>query len=166
MTKNAGIIRFSVRFLKRDDASGKIVYSFSTLTADVKINNALNFDIGNTTKDDVSNLFTAAIENSQSASGIPAAIPMFHINLPDSDNNPLTPELQYLTRQEGSNVRSLTLKAYADVFDTGTVRYAWYKRTGNTIGSQIGDNTEQDPAPAVLYKIETILEESGDSIPK
>jgi hypothetical protein len=102
MTKQAGTIKLGVRFLKQDNASGKIVYSFSTLTAEVKINTALNFDISNTTKDDVSNLFAAAIENSQSATGIPAAVPVFYINLDDSDNNPLTPEYKYLIPVEGS----------------------------------------------------------------
>lgn len=152
MTKQAGSIKFSARFLKQDDATGKIVYSFSTLTAEVKINNALNFDISKTTKDDVSDLFAAAIENSQSASGMPAATPVFHINLNDSDNNPLTPELAYLVPQDDGS-RALTLTVYADVFDTGVVRYEWYKRTGNTIGSKFAEGTmvfveTEDTVPA------------------
>lgn len=153
MTKHAGTIKFSARFLKQDDATGKIVYSFSTLTADIKINSALNFNISNTTKDDVSDLFAAAIENSQSATGIPAATPVFHINLSDSDNNSLTPELAYLIPQEDGS-RALTLTVYADVFDTGVVRYEWYKRVGDTIGSKI-----QNP------NVATILVKTEDLIP-
>lgn len=136
MTKQAGNIKFNVRFLKQDDASGLIVYSFSTLTTEVKINNGLNFDISRTTEDDVSALFAAAIQNSQSAVGIPAAFPIFHINLADSDNNPLTSELAYLIPQADGS-RSLTLTVYADTTDTGIVRYEWYKKVGDSIGSKV-----------------------------
>ena len=154
ITQQAGTIKFSVRFLKDDAISGHIVYSLNTLTAEVKINNGLNFDVGNTTADDVSQLFAAAIENSQSATGIPAAIPVFHINLQDSDNNVLTPEYMYLVPQS-DGTRKLTLTVYADTPDTGTISYEWYKRVGPTIGSRL-----QDP------DVEIILVETQDLAPQ
>lgn len=136
MTTKAGNIKFNVRFLKQDSASGIVVYSFSSLTAEVKINNGLNFDISDTIADDGSVLFENAIQNSQSVAGIPAAIPVFHINLNDSDNNSLTPELAYLIPQEDGS-RSLTLTVYADTPDTGNIRYEWYKKVGETVGSKV-----------------------------
>lgn len=45
MTEVAGNIKFAVRFYDRNDEKTRLLYSFSTLTATVKVNASLNFDI-------------------------------------------------------------------------------------------------------------------------
>lgn len=45
MTEVAGNIKFAVRFYDRNDEKTRLLYSFSTLTATVKVNASLDFDI-------------------------------------------------------------------------------------------------------------------------
>jgi hypothetical protein len=53
ITEKDGVVKFSVRFYSLD-ASNKIDYSFSTLTASATIKTGLNLDFENTYIDDVS----------------------------------------------------------------------------------------------------------------
>jgi len=85
ITKAAGPVQFSVRFYDRfeDDNSSYLTYSFSTLTATVKVNPALDFDISDedaitATIVDKSKMIFDNIKNS-AATGIttPAAEPVF-----------------------------------------------------------------------------------------
>ena len=120
ITKVAGPVELSVRFIKRG-AGDTIAYSFNTLAARANISAALkiNGDINYIESQKVQDLFTAAIENSDMASGEPAPAPVFTKWL-GSDNNIATIDKIYLN---GENSK-LTIAATSE--PAGELTYEWY----------------------------------------
>jgi hypothetical protein len=140
LTKNSGNVKFSVRFIKQD-ATGLIVYSFSTLTATAVINPALNFDIFNAKEDNADELFAVAIENSTTVSGIPAAKPVFVQNLPSIENSAARVKL-YLVKVADSNERTYSLSVSAKAADTGAIRYEWYHAKEGKVGAKVSEGED------------------------
>ena len=140
LTKNSGSVKFSVRFIKQD-ATGLIVYSFSTLTATAVINPALNFDIFNAHEDNADDLFSVAIENSTTVSGIPAAKPVFVQDLPSIENSAARVKL-YLVKVADSDERTYTLSVSAKAADTGSIRYEWYHAKEGKVGTKVGEGED------------------------
>lgn len=120
ITKVAGPVELSVRFIKRG-ANDTFAYSFNTLAVRANISAALkiNGDIHYIGSQDVQDLFTAAIENSDMASGEPAPAPVFTKWL-GSDNNIATVDKIYLN---GEN-NKLTIAATSE--PAGELTYEWY----------------------------------------
>lgn len=122
LTATSGNIKFSVRFIKTD-ASNKVVYSFSTLTAQAVINPGLNFDFNTARHDDmVNSLFEQIIENSEASIGISAVAPTF-IASPD--------DKVYLAELSGDDNKGKykgTLEYSVAVSDLGDVTYKWYRK--------------------------------------
>lgn len=89
MTETAGNIKFAVRFYDRNDDKTKLSYSFSTLTAVVKVNASLDFDID--AEDEIDSIIIDAereyYSNLRSSTSdniaIPAAEPVFIDLIPD-----------------------------------------------------------------------------------
>lgn len=92
MTEIAGNIKFAVRFYDRNEDKTKLSYSFSTLTAVVKVNASLDFDID--TEDEINSMIINAeseyYSNLRSSTSdniaIPAAEPVFIDLIPDAGN--------------------------------------------------------------------------------
>lgn len=90
MTETAGNIKFAVRFYDRNEEKTKLLYSFSTLTAVVKVNASLDFDID--AEDEINSMIIDAEReyyNNLRAStsdniAIPAAEPVFIDLVPDT----------------------------------------------------------------------------------
>lgn len=90
VTERPGIIKFSIRFYRRNDAA--LEYSFSTLTSAIKIQSGLDFEINSTTVSDAINknsLIYSNLRNSQKSTidyviATPAFTNYFTL---DSDNN-------------------------------------------------------------------------------
>lgn len=92
MTETAGNIKFAVRFYDRNEDKTKLSYSFSTLTAVVKVNASLDFDID--AEDEINSMIIDAereyYSNLRSSTSdniaIPAAEPVFIDLIPDTGN--------------------------------------------------------------------------------
>lgn len=90
MTENAGNIKFSVRFYDRNEDKTKLLYSFSTLTAVVKVNASLEFNIDS--EDEISSILIDAEReyydnlrhSDEDNIAIPAAEPVFVDLVPDT----------------------------------------------------------------------------------
>lgn len=91
MTEVAGNIKFAVRFYDRNEEKSKLLYSFSTLTAVIKVNASLDFNI-DTEEDINSTLIFIDAENeyynnlrpsTSDNIAIPAAAPIFVDLAPD-----------------------------------------------------------------------------------
>lgn len=90
MTENAGNIKFSVRFYDRNKDKTKLLYSFSTLTAVVKVNASLEFNIDS--EDEISSILIDAgreyydnlRRSDEDNIATPAAEPVFVDLVPDT----------------------------------------------------------------------------------
>lgn len=113
ITTSAGELKFSVRFLRRNNSTGKISYSLNTLTTQVTIKPALhpNFNT-NLQVDEASILFNEAIVNSPSTGSTPAARPEYVLDLPT---------------QAWLENDALKLAVSVKTGDTGVLTYSWYK---------------------------------------
>lgn len=118
ITQAAGAVELSVRFIKRG-AGDAIVYSFSTKAVKANVSAGLKFiaDVQYIEDTQITDLFAAAIENSDMASGEPAPIPVFDEPLGDGGVNVT---VQYLT--DANNELSVNATANA-----GTITYEWYQ---------------------------------------
>ena len=122
LTATSGNIKFSVRFIKTD-ASNKVIYSFSTLTAQAVINPGLDFDFNAARHDDmVNSLFEQIIENSEASIGISAVAPTFIVNPADKIY------LAELTGTDNAGKYKGTLEYSVAVSDLGDVTYKWYRK--------------------------------------
>lgn len=134
ITKYPGKVKFSVRFFDRkestpEDPQEYLLYSFSTLTSELKINSGLDFDI------DVSENIQAMIidrndriynhiRNSIDANPVwPAKMPIFELNLPATAN---------MIKDEENDTwyAPLTANVYYDELDNGELgvgatKYTW-----------------------------------------
>jgi hypothetical protein len=113
ITKEAGELKFSVRFLRKNSSSGNISYSLNTLTTQVTIKPALHPNLNNNlTMDEASILFSEAIVNSPSTGSTPAARPVY---------------LQNLAQKAWLVDDALKLAVTVKTGDTGVLTYTWYK---------------------------------------
>lgn len=134
ITKYPGKIKFSVRFFDRkeataDDPQEYLLYSFSTLTSELKINSGLDFDID--VSENIQNIIVdkndriySRLRNSTAANPAwPAKVPQFELNLPDVEN---------MKKDEETNTWYAHLMAnvyYENVDDgshgVGLTQYTW-----------------------------------------
>ena len=113
ITKEAGELKFSVRFLRKNSSSGNISYSLNTLTTQVTIKPALHPNLNNNLNmDEASVLFSEAIVNSPSTGSTPAARPVY---------------LQNLAQKAWLVNDALKLAVTVKTGDTGVLTYTWYK---------------------------------------
>ena len=126
ITQAAGAIELSVRFIKRG-VGNDIVYSFNTLPARASINATMKFDattIQQVSAEEIKSLFTAAIENSDKATGEPAPAPVFTILLGGENATLNSVTRVYL------NDGTATLRVQADANPAGEISYEWFRLSG------------------------------------
>lgn len=128
ITKKAGNVKFAVRFYERQTINNKptLVYSFSTLTANIKINPALDFII-----DDENSISAVIIDKNRLIYNnlrksndvgvdVPAVIPTFDLNnfipqLGEYDLGAVFQGRAFFTNNDNEN-------------GMGTISYAWQRR--------------------------------------
>lgn len=117
VTEKAGVLKFSVRCIKREGENSPITYSFNTLTASVGISKALKSDLNyNTEAENADELFITAIENTMNTSSEEAAkVSEPKFEAPGLD---LVPKAYLLNN-------SVVLKAQAITNDAGKLTYFW-----------------------------------------
>lgn len=149
LTKTAGTIKFAVRFIKQD-MEGKIVYSFSTLTAQATINPGLDFDLDEVNVDDgASDLFAEVIENSTDSTGPQPDEPEF-LNVVV---NPLA------MTNDGAGNYTAKVKYQVAVDDMGQTYFKQYfRKDENTKRVNLASNANSN------QKIETVYEKTTDSV--
>lgn len=141
ITKAAGNVQFSVRFYDRfeDDKSSYLTYSFSTLTASVKVNPALDFEISD--EDAIKELIVDRtqriydnLKDSEPTGFVnPAAEPVFetNFNLPDEMNlNDLTQTVTINNQKK----KAFLVKAHItnETFGAvGNIKYSWEHKDKN-----------------------------------
>ena len=165
ITKQAGQLKFSVRFFKWEDeeeaengVNKNLAYSFSTLTASVQINPSINIDIEKEDFD-VDNCADRLVElltSSEIVGGYIAAKPIFLKDL-DDPNPDLVYDLLY-DEDEDKYYYELTARAYSE--DTGGITYSWKRQeldTNNSTKNQEITNSNQsaDKFSAVVENIYT-----------
>lgn len=117
ITEKSGVLKFSVRCIKRENESSPITYSFNTLPATVSISKALKADLDyDAEADNADELFVAAINNTQNTSSEEAA----KVNEPtfDAPGQNLSAKA-YLVNDK------VVLKAQAITTDAGKITYNW-----------------------------------------
>lgn len=134
ITKYPGKVKFSVRFFDRkestpEDPQEYLLYSFSTLTSELKINSGLDFDIDVSENIqsiiiDKNNRIYNHIRNSIDANPVwPAKMPIFELNLPATAN--------MVKDAETNNwYAPLTANVFYDELDNGELgvgvtKYTW-----------------------------------------
>lgn len=151
ITKVPGNLKFSVRFFtrepeKEDPKKFTLKYNFSTLTATIKINPGLDFDLSDDTyyqallednRDAVMNLY----QNSTSQGlDYPASIPVFV----ESSYNPSIGSHDLVNLTEGFSTRA-KFDETKDVNSFGTISYKWYHSTiENEKGNEITENNKKE----------------------
>lgn len=158
ITGMSGNLKFSVRFFEWEDideaeagTNRNLVYSLSTLTAQVPIQPSINLDIEKVEDlyvDDCGNRIVERLENSEIAGGYEASVPVFVKDL-DVPNADLIYDLIFnpdATEDEAAYAYELLAHAYST--DTGAISYVWKKQnlnednevTGEEITSSIVEN--------------------------
>ena len=133
ITKYPGKVKFSVRFFDRkestpEDPQEYLLYSFSTLTSEIKINSGLDFDIDVSETlpyilVDKNNQIYNHIRNSIDANPLwPAKLPIFELDLPAT--------IDMIKGEDGSWYAPLTANVYYDEADdgnhgVGVTKYTW-----------------------------------------
>lgn len=117
VTEKAGVLKFSVRCIKREGENSPITYSFNTLPASVGISKALKSDLDyDTEAENADELFISAIENTMNTSSEEAAkVSEPKFEEPGLD---LAPKAYLLNN-------SVVLKAQAITNDAGKLTYFW-----------------------------------------
>ena len=165
ITKQAGQLKFSVRFFKWEDeeeaesgGNKNLVYSFSTLTASVQINPSINMDIEkeNFYIDNCADRLVELLTSSEIVGGYIAAQPIFLKDL-DDPNSDLVYDLLY-DEDEDKYYYELTARAYSE--DTGGITYSWKRQEldadNNTANQEItNSNQSTDKFSAVVENIYT-----------
>ena len=132
VTSQAGQVKYSVRFWKKDtfvedgQSTEKVVYSLNTLTSSFTVSPSLQIEVNpdsEVNKPVGTNLFKRSIQNSM-LTGEGLVIPQPPTFGEPGLDLPTTASLQNNT---------LTLKAQAVVGDTGSVNYEWYYKPAETI---------------------------------
>lgn len=122
ITANAGVLKFSVRFIDRDESSKKIEYMFNTLTAQVTIQPALGLELTDSviqSADNCNERLLERITESVVVGGAQAAVPEFLIDLNDDDG------FSYDIIPEANGEYRLQVVAKAS--DTGFISCIWKK---------------------------------------
>lgn len=141
ITKEAGNIKFAVRFYDRfeDTEQSYLTYSFSTLTAAVKVNPSLDFEISN--EDAISSIIVDRTQRiydnlkDSAPTGVvnPAAVPVFEFSLEDEMNlDELTEEITI----NGEMKKVFMVKAYIpeNAFGAvGNIKYSWSHKDKNGV---------------------------------
>ena len=165
ITKQAGQLKFSVRFFKWENeeeaesgGNKNLVYSFSTLTASVQINPSINMDIEkeNFYIDNCADRLVELLTSSEIVGGYIAAQPIFLKDL-DDPNSDLVYDLLY-DEDEDKYYYELTARAYSE--DTGGITYSWKRQeldaNNNTANQEItNSNQSADKFSAVVENIYT-----------
>lgn len=165
ITAHPGKVKFSVRFFDRkestpEDPQEYLLYSFSTLTSEIKINSGLDFDIDISdnlqyTIVDKNDQIYNHIRNSVNANPLwPAKMPIFELDLPSTAD---------MTQDEDGNWYALLeANVYYDEEDdsngVGITKYTWkYKNKDNiwidNIADQPGyvESTDKTPQNDTYY---------------
>ena len=118
ITKESGVLKFAVRFVKWNDEK-KIVYSFNTLTAQVTIHPNLGLDLENDKYDidNCNNRLLERIEPSVVVGGAQAAIPYFLKDLVVLEDG--------YDIEDNHTTGTYDLSVVATADDTGVVSYVW-----------------------------------------
>lgn len=118
ITKESGVLKFAVRFIKWNDEK-KIVYSFNTLTAQVTIHPNLGLDLENDKYDidNCNNRLLERIEPSVVVGGAQAAIPYFLKDLVVLEDG--------YDIEDNHTTGTYDLSVVATADDTGVVSYIW-----------------------------------------
>lgn len=131
ITSVPGNIKFSVRFYQwADENKNSLSYSFSTLTAQVAINAALDFEIdtpGGVTIDDVNDMIANRFVNSQVVGGVIASLPVYLVNLLNKVN------------LGADGTYDLLVQAVSP--DAGLISYEWTKIKPNQLPTKISGET-------------------------
>lgn len=124
ITKESGVLKFAVRFVKWDEKNGKreIVYSFNTLTAQVTIHPNLGLDLENYIQDgneadNCNDRLLERIEPSVVVGGAQAAIPYFLKDLVVLEDG--------YDIEDNHTTGTYDLSVVATADDTGVVSYVW-----------------------------------------
>lgn len=143
ITATSGNIKFSVRFIKLNE-SDKVVYSFSTLTAQAVINPGLDFDLNAARQDDMaSDLFSQVVENSEASIGVPAATPIY------VNEEPATLFLAELAGDANVGKYEGGIEYSVAVEDFGDITYKWYhKASVDSARRFLGVEGQASVAPA------------------
>lgn len=169
ITANAGNIQFAVRFYQwANDAKTKLQYSWSTQTASVKVNPALDFDLSEdylqqiaANMEDENKLLMARIKGSQTyvTDNEEAKPPVYVLNLKDNPGVAYTPApagdgIVYvdLARDEDLDDEVYVLKVQAKSDDSGIITYGWNFTSidGNTTASGATVGSDADPSHSVV----------------
>lgn len=117
VTEKAGVLKFSVRCIKREGENSPITYSFNTLPASVGISKALKSDlVYETEAENADELFISAIENTMNTSSEEAA----KVSEPKFEE----PGLDLVSKAYLLN-DTVILKAQAITDDAGKLTYFW-----------------------------------------
>ena len=151
ITKYPGKVKFSVRFFDRkestpEDPQEYLLYSFSTLTSELKINSGLDFDIDiseniQSIVIDKNDRIYNQIRNSINANPVwPAKLPIFELNLPKM--------VDMVEGEDGRWCAPLTANVYYDEADdgnhgVGVTKYTWKYLNKNGVWI---DNLSDEPA--------------------
>lgn len=133
VTSVPGNIKFAVHFFKGnlDEATGRISevkYSFNTLSAQIAINKAFEFDLSSfDTQRDPSQLVIDRLTNSKADGAVDAMAPIFVVNLPEGKV-----DLNTLDRID-TDATTYTFDALAHSPDAGYIEYTWYRKDGDII---------------------------------
>ena len=163
ITAAAGNLKFSVRFFQWNDASkinideaGKVdeksetvlAYSFNTLTASVKIQPSIGFNLETelTQVDDAGNRLLGRIEDSVIVGGYEAAIPQFIVDLLTSSYD-----------LEENGTKELLVQAFGE--DSGFITYTWKRQLLS------GDNSPEGNTIEVVDSTIAYVEAVGDYNP-
>ena len=143
ITKAAGNVQFAVRFYDRfeDSESSYLTYSFSTLTAAVKVNPSLDFEISDEDAisaiivDRTQRIFDNLKDSAPTGVVNPAAVPVFEDNYELDDIKNLD-ELTETITINGATKKVFLVKAKipADAFGAvGNIKYSWTHEDKNGI---------------------------------
>lgn len=163
ITANSGTLKFSVRFFQWENpenaaAGGNkiIAYSFSTLTAQVLIQQSINFnpEKDEYVVDDVANRLLERLENSQVVGGYAAAVPDFVVDLVEK---PQANKVGYDLNPD-TNQFELLVQAFSS--DTGAISYTWKHQALNE------DNTTTDTLIDTVPSVTAFIEGDKNNMNK
>ena len=162
ITKIPGNLKFSVRFFTReqdekDSSKFTLKYNFSTLTATIKINPGLDFDLSDDAYyqallEDNTDAVMALYKNSSSYGlDYPASIPIFE----SSFYNPLIGNYDLIDLAKDLNTRAKFDKK-EDTNSFGTISYKWYHSViENDKGNEITENNKKESYTEIESTINT-----------
>lgn len=162
ITSQAGNVKFSVRFYEHDEQNKELNFSFSTLTATVKVNSALDFDIADKDSISVSILdYYADIYNglrnsdpsNANTGDVSAVAPVFDTDVFTAIGGTALGNGKY--NLAGDETLQFSGRAYfaddADTAGLGELSYKWYyldkggvshEVTGDAITTEYRENTD------------------------